>query len=226
MNDPVNTFVREFEARIEDPSFPCVGAKSALRQHSLGFVLAGDVRSSRLDAKIVGELQHFAKTTAMEAVFVSKVVLFTATPLLDEKQFEAALWQRLRAFHAIDVTSHDWDPSVSSDPQSPQFSMSIGGRGFFIIGLHPGASRAARRFRCAALVFNLHSQFEALRTDGRYDRLRGAITDRDIAYSGSSNPMLALHGVSSEACQYSGRQVGGQWHCPFSPNAEEHRNAA
>lgn len=197
-----------------------------MRQRSLGFVLAGDLRSSEFDLKIVGELQYFAKTTAMDAVFVSKVVLFTATPVLDEKQFEAALWRRLRAFHVIDVASNDWDPSVSSDPDSPHFSMSIGGRGFFIIGLHPGSSRVARRFRCAALVFNLHSQFEALRANGRYDRLRDAITDRDIAYSGSSNPMLAVHGVSSEACQYSGRQVGAQWHCPFSPNEEEQRNAA
>jgi FPC/CPF motif-containing protein YcgG len=86
--------------------------------------------------------------------------------------------------------------------------------------VHPGASRAARRFDCAALVFNLHSQFETLREDGRYEKLRAAITERDIAFSGTRNPMLSQHGEASEARQYSGRQVGAEWRCPFSAQAE------
>jgi FPC/CPF motif-containing protein YcgG len=145
---------------------------------------------------------------------------------LNEQHFEAAMWQRLQAFHAIDAASHDWDPEVSSDPESPHFSMSIGGRGFYVIGLHPDASRTARRFHCAALVFNLHSQFEALRADSRYDKLRTSITERDIAFSGSRNPMLATHGVSSEARQYSGRQVHSDWRCPFNATTDGRRDAA
>jgi FPC/CPF motif-containing protein YcgG len=94
--------------------------------------------------------------------------------------------------------------------------MSLGGRAFYVIGLHPGARRRARRFRASAMVFNLHSQFETLREDGRYDRLRAAITERDIAYSGSPNPMMAIHGAASEARQYSGRVVDAAWRCPFS----------
>ena len=82
--------------------------------------------------------------------------------------------------------------------------------------MHPGASRKARRFGCAALVFNLHSQFETLRGDGRYEKLRAAITGRDIAFSGSRNPMMKRHGEASEARQYSGREVGARWRCPFS----------
>jgi FPC/CPF motif-containing protein YcgG len=46
--------------------------------------------------------------------------------------------------------------------------------------------------------------------------LRAAITERDIAYSGSRNPMLKRHGEDSEARQYSGRMVGKEWKCPFS----------
>ncbi|HEV2682323.1 MAG TPA: YqcI/YcgG family protein, partial [Rhodanobacter sp.] len=56
---------------------------------------------------------------------------------------------------------------------------------------------------------------EQLRADGRYEKLRQAIIERDIAFAGSSNPMLAAHGKSSEARQYSGRQVGTDWVCPF-----------
>jgi FPC/CPF motif-containing protein YcgG len=221
-----NPSVREFRSRIEEPSFPCVGAKSALAQQNLRFILAGDLRSARADARIVRELQHFAGRAAKDAIFVARIVLFEHTPRLDEVQFEEALWQRLRALHVIDATDYEWDPSVSFDPGSPQFSMSIGGRAFYVVGLHPGASRAARRFRCAALVFNLHSQFEALRADGRYEKLRRAITVRDVAYSGSRNPMLATHGVVSEARQYSGRRVEDGWHCPFAASTDRRSDAS
>jgi FPC/CPF motif-containing protein YcgG len=218
--------LRKFKSRIQEPLFPCVGAKSAMAQNGIGFVMGGDLRAPEADAQIVMELQYFARDIASDAVFVSKVVLFPSTPSLDEQHFEAAMWQRLQAFHAIDAASHDWDPEVSSDPESPHFSMSIGGRGFYVIGLHPDASRTARRFHCAALVFNLHSQFEALRADGRYDKLRASITERDIAFSGSRNPMLATHGVSSEARQYSGRQVDSDWRCPFNATNGGRRDAA
>jgi FPC/CPF motif-containing protein YcgG len=98
--------------------------------------------------------------------------------------------------------------------------MSIGGKAFYVVGLHPASSRPARRFRQPTLVFNLHSQFEQLRTDGRYDKLREAITARDIALAGSKNPMLAVHGTDSEARQYSGRRVDERWVCPFHVHAD------
>ena len=134
---------------------------------------------------------------------------------MSESAFEAALWQRLRAIHAIDRREHAWDASVSDDPASAHFSMSVGGKAFYVVGLHPDASRGARRFQCPALVFNLHGQFEQLRADGRYVKLRQAIVRRDVAYAGSANPMLAAHGENSEARQYSGRVVGPDWQCPF-----------
>jgi hypothetical protein len=82
--------------------------------------------------------------------------------------------------------------------------------------LHPGASRPARRFVRPALVFNLHDQFEQLRAQGRYEKLRASIVERDIALAGAPNPMLARHGSISEARQYSGRMVEQDWTCPFS----------
>ena len=65
------------------------------------------------------------------------------------------------------------------------------------------------------MVFNLHNQFEALREDGRYERMREAILERDRTLAGDINPMLARHGESSEARQYSGRAVDDDWTCPF-----------
>ena len=65
------------------------------------------------------------------------------------------------------------------------------------------------------VVFNLHDQFERLRAAGRYERLRTAIVDRDAAWTGTINPMLAQHGESSAARQFSGRAVPDDWACPF-----------
>lgn len=200
---------------VAQDAFPCVGAKAALSQDNITVVRAVDLRSDRYDAEITRQLQAFAVRAAQDSVFLSLAVVFEQTPQLSEPAFETALWQRLQAIHQVDAQLHRWDPEVSNDPRSPDFSMSIGGRGFYVIGLHPGASRMARRFGHAALIFNLHSQFERLREDGRYEKMQEAISERDIALCGSKNPMLALHGVTSEAPQYSGRIVDEDWTCPF-----------
>ena len=66
------------------------------------------------------------------------------------------------------------------------------------------------------MVFNLHDQFERLREEGKYERMREAIVERDRALAGDVNPMLARHGSVSEARQYSGRQVDEDWSPPFT----------
>ena len=106
---------------------------------------------------------------------------------------------------------------MASEPDSPHFSLSFAGEAFFVVGLHPKASRPARRFSSPALVFNLHAQFEELREAGRYEKLRPSILQRDEVLAGSANPMLARHGEVSEARQYSGRAVDEGWRCPFKP---------
>jgi FPC/CPF motif-containing protein YcgG len=204
-----------FEAFVSAPDFPCLGAKAALAHQHITTIDAGDLDSAHHDEAIVAQLQQFASHAHADALFVSLVVLFAPAPAISEQVFEQALWSRLQALHAIDRRQFEWDPDVSCDPASAHFSMSLGGKAFFVVGLHPASSRSARRFQQPALVFNLHRQFERLRAEGHYEKLRRAIIDRDIAFSGSLNPMLAVHGQSSEARQYSGRQVGADWVCPF-----------
>jgi FPC/CPF motif-containing protein YcgG len=216
MGIPASSHSQRFLDRVARPDFPCVGAKSAAAQEGIEFFEAGDLRCPREDAALLARLQLFAARAPDDTLFVSFVAIFPDTPKLSEEEFETALWQRLQALHELDARNFRWDPSVSADPADPAFSMSFGGRAYYVVGLHPAASRRARRFPFAALVFNLHSQFETLREDGRYDKMREAITERDIAYSGSRNPMLKVHGEASEARQYSGRLVGSEWRCPFS----------
>ncbi|MEO9215238.1 MAG: guanitoxin biosynthesis heme-dependent pre-guanitoxin N-hydroxylase GntA [Rhodanobacter sp.] len=220
-SNTVDATGRGFEAFIGQQAFPCLGAKASQARGQLQTLCVHDIASARDDGCITRRLQDFAAQADDDSLFVSLAILFPGSIRLSEAAFEAALWQRLRAIHAIDRANHDWDSSVSADPASANFSMSVGGKAFYVVGLHADASRPARRFRCPVLVFNLHHQFEQLRADGRYEKLRQAIVQRDIAFAGSPNPMLAVHGKSSEARQYSGRQVGADWVCPFHALGDE-----
>jgi FPC/CPF motif-containing protein YcgG len=206
----------ELKAFVAAPEFPCVGAKAALSRHQLEVLVVSDIRRPAHDRRITETLQDFAaRHDTNETLFVSQAVIFRNYRELSEAEFETHLWQRLTAFHAIDREHFHWDPTVDSDPQSPHFSMSLGGKGYFVVGLHPNASRAARRFKHPTMVFNLHAQFEKLRDEGRYETIRSKTIERDIALQGTTNPMLARHGEASPAAQYSGRAVGGNWKCPF-----------
>lgn len=210
------TIAAELKDFVAQPDFPCVGAKAALRRHQLEVLVASDIRRDAYDRLITRRLQDFASQyDPDEKMFVSQAIVYRNDRAVSEVEFETYLWQRLSAFHAIDAEDFHWDPNVDSDPGSPHFSLSIGGRGFFVVGLHPNASRLARRFKYPTLVFNLHAQFEKLREEGRYETIRSATIERDVALQGSANPMLARHGKGSAAAQYSGREVGSNWKCPF-----------
>lgn len=218
INEADHPLALAFQDFIRTPEFPCVGAKSALAKEQMRFVIGRDIRSAWDDLRILPGLLDLARSYKADPVlFQSLVVLFEEDATLDEAGFESNLWARLQSLTDKD----EWlgqtpDPRVSHEPDDPHFSLSFGGEAFFVVGLHPGASRPARRFKRPALVFNLHDQFEQLRAQGRYDKLRGAIISRDVALAGEPNPMLAMHGTVSEARQYSGRAVGNDWACPFS----------
>lgn len=202
---------------VDEAAFPCVGAKAALGKGTLEVLACNRIDSAWDDLRIHDGLLHFAAAFRQAPrLFRSFAVVFEGPDGLNEAEFEAALWRRIQSLSDKDVwRGQSYDPGVSADPGSPHFSLSFGGEAFFIVGLHPAASRVARRFARPALVFNLHDQFETLRADGRYEALREKILVRDEALAGSRNPMLARHGEASEARQYSGRAVGADWQCPF-----------
>lgn len=66
-------------------------------------------------------------------------------------------------------------------------------------------------------MFNLHRQFERLRSDGTFAGMRTAIRRRDERLDGSLNPMVDDYESTSAAPQYSGRAVDHDWRAPFSP---------
>ena len=217
-NDADHPLAHEISSFIADADFPCVGAKAALNRGGMDFVVARDFRSAWDDLRILPALISLSKRYRAEPkLFQSLVVIFEKGAPEDEEQFERLLWERLTSLTRKD----EWlgqtaDARVAHDPKDPHFAMSFGGEAFFVVGLHPEASRPARRFNYPAMVFNLHDQFTKLREKGLYQRLRKTILGRDVELAGSANPMLASHGSKSAARQYSGRVVADGWQCPFS----------
>ncbi len=202
---------------ISAPEFPCVGAKSAMARGTLKVLACRSLASGWDDLIIHRELMAWAAEYRAEPGGLrSLAVSFDGPDDLDEVQFEALMWERIQSFADKDAwLGQPYDHRVSADPSDPHFSLSFGGEAFFVVGLHPQASRPARRFARPTLVFNLHDQFERLRSEGSYEKMRARILERDVALAGSINPMLARHGSASEAAQYSGRLVGEEWKCPF-----------
>ncbi|HET8819331.1 MAG TPA: guanitoxin biosynthesis heme-dependent pre-guanitoxin N-hydroxylase GntA [Xanthomonadaceae bacterium] len=210
----------QFLSFVDAPAFPCVGSKAALARgaiHAVEFARLGDAAN---DVPLLDGLAAFAARLGDQAAddptVHSFVALFDGPGDTDERRFEALLWSQLQRLHDLDARRGvPWAADVSRDPDDPHFSLSLAGYPFFVIGLHPGASRLARRFAWPALVFNSHRQFEQLRADGRFTKMQAATRARDIALQGSINPNLADFGAAAEARQYSGRAVGTGWTCPL-----------
>lgn len=207
----------ELRARIAAADFPCVGAKSALARGTLKTLVCHSLDSGWDDVRIHRELMDWAEAYKSDPTGLrSLAVVFSGPDDLDEERFETLMWERIQSFADKDHwLGQRYDHRVSADADDSHFSLSFGGEAFFVVGLHPGASRPARRFPRPTLVFNLHAQFELLRAEGKYERMRERILDRDVELAGSANPMLARHGETSEARQYSGRAVDESWTCPF-----------
>lgn len=219
---PLHDFIaRQFHDLVRNPGFPCTIARGSAAQDRIGAHVYGDMTDPAVAAPLLADLYGFIGDQPAGAPgFRSFAAIFADTGLMDEAGFEAALWTLLQRLHDLDRPRHAWDPSVAADPASPDFSFSLGGRAFFLVGLHPGASRHARRFAYPAIMFNAHAQFEALRARGAYDTVRDRIRRNDVALQGSINPTLRDHGAASEAMQYSGRPVDAGWTCPFRAMAE------
>lgn len=204
--------------RILGPEYPCLGARSVFKRERATVVLHDDLEAPETARTLLEQLREYAAAVDPEEGFVSFVAGFRGPDVRDEKHFEEMLWGLLQRLH--DVDEQPWAPEVSADPNDPHFAFSVAGTPFFIVGLHPKASREARRMPLPVLVFNLHEQFESLREEGGFERMRDTIRRRDEELQGSINPMVSDHGETSEARQYSGRKLEKAWEAPFEPDPE------
>lgn len=217
-----------FRALLAAPEFPCLGAKAALSAGSVFVRTYEDLGTERDSLALARDLRVFIESeVGQRSDYLSFAAIFHQPREQSEEQFEEALWRQLRKINRIDAArGADWDPAVAADPRDPHFCYSFAGHAFYVIGMHANSSRLARRFTWPTLVFNLHEQFERLRSEEKWQHMQETIRAREIDFEGSVNPMLSDFGQQSEARQYSGRAVEDNWEAPFVAAQEKDEGAA
>lgn len=205
---------KEFEDFILTNDHPCLMAQAVIKQQHYILSKYGDLGSTENVGAILTDIDQYIKNyNFSENEFYTFIAVFNGNRGFTELEFEKKLWIQLQLLHNEDRAK--WDQSVEADPKSTNFSYSLRGKAFYIVGLHPNSSRKSRQAPQPTLIFNLHHQFEKLRQLGVYEQTRDKIRERDYELQDNINPMLADFGQGLEAPQYSGRKVGASWKCPF-----------
>lgn len=208
--------VGELREWVIGESFSCLGARIAVRRESFHVALLGKMSELATTKELHDEITQFVDSTLrVESNYTTLVAVFDPMPSASEEEFDSALWGQLQDLHELDRQQYEWAVSFSSDPESSKFAFSVAAHPFFVVGMHPLASRVSRRFRLPAIAFNSHHQFERLKRSSVYPGLQQSIRKREVRLQGSINPALAEFGDTSEARQYSGRAPTEDWRCPF-----------
>jgi FPC/CPF motif-containing protein YcgG len=208
--------IGDYLSFLNDKQFPCIAAKAALARQNVKCLVGSHMACPNDDAEILQFLYNFVDLyRSSNDFFHSVAIIFACPKLCSEEQFDYLLWARLQALQNLDAKKYGYDNRVESDTSSAKFSFSIKEEAFYIIGLHAASSRDARKFKYPTLVFNPHDQFEQLKTTSKYEMMKNSVRKRDVALSGSINPMLQDFGESSEVYQYSGREYDNSWQCPL-----------
>ena len=206
----------QFAAFVAEPVFPCLGAKAAFNSSSYMVRVYERLAHPFHSKRLARDLEKFQRSELRRVSdYATFVAIFRQPRRVSEEKFDKLLWSQLQLLHHIDAQRYAWDSSVASNLDDPHFSFSFAGKALYVIGMHAHSSRFARRFTWPTLIFNPHEQFERMRHDGTWRRMRESIRQRDVMLQGNVNPMLSDFGETSEAGQYSGRVVEESWHPQF-----------
>lgn len=182
--------VRDF---ISD-DYPCTPAILALKQGSL-IIREIDSQIGDCTTDLREHLDEFIERYEHSKEPYLSLWLSWDTTSLDEAEFERRMWVEIKSF-------------------CPSLPVSYRGHQLFIVGLHPGASRKARRFSRCSIVINSFKQFERIEEAGNYKVLVDNIRKRDVKYSGSINPTVEKYADVWEEVQFSGRENDDDWEIP------------
>lgn len=207
-------------AQIKDfvlqKNYPCVAAiKSVLAEeyivrHYEDFGTGLSWRDLRRDLE-----SFIIEQEKTNSTYLTFWAVFSDSGPMSEQVFEKAMWNELSHLTSVEKREKDWGKMNVSSPEDPGFCLSLNGKAFFVVGLHPGSSRKGRQFAKPSLVFNVIQQFENLEIAGEYEPMKTAIRKRDRLFQGSVNPMVEAHGDHWESIQFSGMKSDTQWKCPF-----------
>lgn len=206
---------RILKEKVGDRHFPCVGAKQAVYGAEYRFGTYQSMDDPASASLLAHDLQRYIdETLDHDSQFMTMIAVFE-NEIFCEEQFESLLWKQLSLLKKIDPKKDEAVEGVSQDPTEANYSFTFNGEAFYVVGMHPHASRLARQFPYPSLAFNLNKQFSKLKESGKFNRMKQVIRKRDMALQGSINPMLSDFGEGLEAPQYSGREVSDSWKCPF-----------
>ncbi|MBK7747870.1 MAG: YqcI/YcgG family protein [Candidatus Obscuribacter sp.] len=212
----------QLRAFILGEYYPCIGARAAFTEGSYRLGFYKHLAHISSVAAMGRDLKRFVGEYAQIGGYTTFVAIFKYPQITTEEQFEKLLWTHLQMMHDHDVEK--WDPHYSSNPDDANFAFSFHGEAFFVVGMHPGASRFSRRFGYTALVFNPESQIRHLQEHGMLKRFAGVVRERDTLFQGSPNPSLPVDGgtTGGEARVYSGKShpTGSEFRCPFHPRTQ------
>ncbi len=204
----------QYRNMIQSSPFPCPGAKAVFAQGTYRFGVFDEMGTEETAEALGESIRSFITARAsMGTMFTAFISCYKEPLPMNHEEFAYNLWTMLQKLHGTDISA--WDPSFSSDVESPEFAFSFGGLSFFIAGMHSGSPRFARRFAWPTLVFNAHEQFKWLRSEGMFEKFRDRVRRRDVALQGFVNPVSADNGSASEAIQYTGAIKSNTWQCPF-----------
>jgi uncharacterized protein len=204
-------------AFILENEHPCIMARATARRGSCRFGVYPALGSEEATAGLSRDLIHFLEERiTLDDPYASFMAVFTGPIDMEELAFEKRLWKQLAALKETSDRHYASDPETSDNPEDANFGFSFGGKAFYVVGMHANSSRKARSFAYPMLVFNLHEQFEAMREQGTYEKVKTVVRQNDLELQGSINPMLQDFGQGSEARQYSGRAVSASWKCPYA----------
>jgi uncharacterized protein len=211
--DEVGDALKEF---VVSSRFSCVGGKAAYKRGAVVHRHYGRLADPEECHLTYHDLVQFAEDgDGIDKYYATFAASFETPRQISEIEFEELLWRELQLLHVIDRIHYRWAPGTSSDPASGTFAYSVGGKAFFVVGLHPNSSRHTRRFDFPALIFNSHIRVDRLKETGTFERMRRVVRRNEMNLQGSLNPMLSDFGDLSESRQYSGRAVERDWRCPF-----------
>jgi len=204
----------QFRALMLSESYPCLGGTAAIRKHNYALGVYPSLGSREAIGHCAEDLARFLdEHPPASQPIAALVAVFDGPVHPDEEGFERSLWAQLQGMRRLDGAGPDATVTEPVRVTEHDEGFLFSGRPFFVVGLHPAASRWARRFGWPTLVFNSLTHDEHLRRKGQYERMQSKIRERDTRLQGSVNPAVDLPQVA----QFSGRMVGPDWQCPEGP---------
>ncbi len=183
---------------------PCMGARTVAGKGNLFVSLQSDVRTVASAFSMLNDLtDYFELSDWIDPTEKTCAVAFYGEPISSQVEFAELYWDFLQVVHDVDCLFSDWDADVSSDITSVNFEASFKGRAIFTTTLNPQNPRIARKFAYPVWIMNQTSQFNHLRSIGRFTEWQRKIRrlDADMDPSGEPNPILADHGHGLAANQ-------------------------